>query len=61
MQHEFTHVGESAFLTAHECSVCGLVVALARSQSQSSLPLDGCCIRSDAPPFRESRSDDARR
>lgn len=56
MQHEFTHVGSNAVLNSHECGICGLVVALTKSQPLSSLPLDGCCARSEAPPAIEPAS-----
>jgi hypothetical protein len=52
MQHEFTHVGSNASLSSHVCDVCGLVVALVKSQPNGSLPLDGCVIRGEAPASR---------
>ncbi|HYQ15955.1 MAG TPA: hypothetical protein VEQ58_09360 [Polyangiaceae bacterium] len=54
MHHEFTHVGSNALLSSHVCNVCGLVVAIARAEPTSTLPLDGCCIRSEVPAPRAS-------
>ncbi|HYP91059.1 MAG TPA: hypothetical protein VEQ59_22995 [Polyangiaceae bacterium] len=54
MHHEFTYVGSNAVLSSHVCNVCGLVVAIASSEPASTLPTDGCCIRSEAPAARAS-------
>jgi hypothetical protein len=61
MQHVFTHAGSNALLSAHVCEVCGLVVSLASSQSKTSLPLDGCCVRNDVQSPTNRRLNDDRK